>query len=119
MLLTALSVMLALIFSATAALAQEVQAIKVEGNQRIEASTIETYLGLERGSNASPYDLDLAFKRLYDTGFFSDIRIAREGGTVIVKVTENPSINRVVFEGNDRISTEDLEKEITLRARSI
>jgi outer membrane protein insertion porin family len=119
MLLTALPVMLALIFSATAALAQEVQAIKVEGNQRIEASTIETYLGLERGSNASPYDLDLAFKRLYDTGFFSDIRIAREGGTVIVKVTENPSINRVVFEGNDRISTEDLEKEITLRARSI
>jgi outer membrane protein insertion porin family len=114
-----LSVICVLMFSASVALAQEVQAIKIEGNQRVEASAIETYLGLERSKDASPYDLDLALKRLYDTGFFSDVRITRDGGTVLVKVTENPSINRVVFEGNEHISTEDLEKEITLRARSI
>jgi len=114
-----LSVICVLMFSASVALAQEVQAIKIEGNQRVEASAIETYLGLERSKDASPYDLDLALKRLYDTGFFSDVRITRDGGTVLVKVTENPSINRVAFEGNEHISTEDLEKEITLRARSI
>jgi outer membrane protein insertion porin family len=110
---------LATLFIASAAMAQVVQSVQIEGNQRIETSAIETYLALEAGAEASPYDLDLALKRLYDTGFFSDVTIAREGGVIRVKVVENPSINRVVFEGNNHIKTEDLEKEITLKARSI
>ncbi|MFO0110024.1 MAG: outer membrane protein assembly factor BamA [Alphaproteobacteria bacterium] len=106
-------------FLAGAAMAQAVASIQIEGNQRIETSAIETYLALEPGADASPYELDLALKRLYDTGFFSDVTVSRDGNLIRVKVIENPSINRVVFEGNDHIKTEDLEKEITLKARSI
>jgi outer membrane protein insertion porin family len=106
-------------FLAGAAMAQAVATIQIEGNQRIETSAIETYLALEPGADASPYELDLALKRLYDTGFFSDVTVTRDGNLIRVKVIENPSINRVVFEGNDHIKTEDLEKEITLKARSI
>ncbi|MFN7401075.1 MAG: POTRA domain-containing protein, partial [Alphaproteobacteria bacterium] len=100
-------------------MAQAVTSIQIDGNQRIETSAIETYLALDPGANVSPYELDLALKRLYDTGFFSDVTVARDGGIIRVKVVENPSVNRVVFEGNDHIKTEDLEKEITLKARSI
>jgi outer membrane protein insertion porin family len=101
------------------AMAEPVREIRVEGNQRIETSAIETYMGLERGDEATQYDVDMALKRLYDTGFFADIQMEQQGNAVIVKVKENPSINRVAFEGNDQIDKEDLQKEVTLKARSI
>lgn len=93
--------------------------IKVSGTQRIEASAVVNYFGLTVGQSASRYDLDGGLKKLYDTGFFSDVDIASDNGTIAITVVENPSINEVIFEGNDKISKEDLEKEIALKARSI
>jgi len=111
--------LLALCAIPSLAQAEVVSEIRIEGNQRIETSAIETYMGLERGEDATQYDIDLALKRLYDTGFFADISLDQTGGVVTATVKENPSINRVAFEGNDQISKDDLEKEITLKARSI
>lgn len=93
--------------------------IVVSGNQRIEASTIETYMGLTEGQSVTRYDIDNALKKLYDTGFFADIQMKQDGNTLQVTVVENPSISKVAFEGNERIKDEDLAKEVTLRARSI
>lgn len=98
---------------------ERITAIQVEGNQRIEASAVETYLDLKPGQDVSPYDVDNALKRLYDTGFFSDVSIDTNNGVLVAHVKENPSINQVIFEGNDRINKEDLEKEITLKSRSV
>lgn len=99
--------------------AEVVRDIRIEGNQRIENATIETYIGIERGEDINQYDIDLALKRLYDTGLFSDIQLDQQDATLITKVTENPSINSIVFEGNNQINKDDLSKEVTLKARSI
>ena len=96
-----------------------IKEIKITGTQRIEQDAVLTYLGLHAGQKTSPYDLDLALKKLYDTGFFSNVDLDNEAGVLNVKVTENPSINQIIFEGNDKIAKEDLEKEISLKARSI
>ncbi len=93
--------------------------IHVAGNQRIESSAVENYLGVRRGDNPSRYDLDIALKKLYATGFFSDVSVNLESSVLKVIVVENPSVNEVLFEGNDAIDKKDLEKEITLDARSI
>lgn len=93
--------------------------IQVEGNQRIEPSAVETYLGINRGQKVGHYELDLGLKKLYETGFFADVGLDFDKGIISVRVVENPSINKVIFEGNDQISSEDLEREITLRSRSI
>ena len=93
--------------------------IAVSGTQRIEKDAVLTYLGLRTGQSVSRYDLDSALKKLYDTGFFSDVDLENNGGSLNVKVTENPSINQIIFEGNDKIAKEDLEKEISLKSRSI
>ena len=93
--------------------------IRVEGNQRIEISTVVSYLGLKPGDSYKESDVDNALKNLFATGFFSDVKLLRQGGTLIVNVTENPVISKVVFEGNDRVETKDLEKEIELKPRSI
>lgn len=99
--------------------AEVVKDIQVEGNERIDASAVETYLGIERGDDVGRYDLDMALKKLYDTGFFSDVSLDMQGAVLTVTTAENPSINDVIFEGNQQIDKEDLEKEITLKSRSI
>jgi len=93
--------------------------IQVEGNQRVESRTVISYLGLTPGNGFSQEEIDLGLKNLYATGFFSDVKLLRSGSTLIVRVEENPVINEVAFEGNDRIETKDLEKEVELKPRSI
>jgi outer membrane protein insertion porin family len=106
----------------TPALAQSsfyVQDIRVQGNQRIERSTILTYLGIKEGDLTDADAIDRGLKKLYETGFFADVSINAEDETLQVEVIENPSINRVAFEGNDEIDDEDLEAETSLRSRSV
>jgi outer membrane protein insertion porin family len=97
----------------------QVSNIKVEGNQRIESRTVVSYLGLKSGSAFNQAEINEGLKRLFNTGFFSDVKLLRQGNVLIVNVKENPVISKVVFEGNERIESKDLEKEIELRSRSI
>ena len=112
-------VAIALALAPTARAEGVIRDIRVEGNQRLEAETVKSYLGLKVGSDATQYDLDASLKKLYDTGFFSDVGVNDDQGVVTVHVVENPSINDIVFEGNSKISKDDLEKEITLKARAV
>lgn len=101
-----------------------VNQIAITGNQRIERSTILSYLGIRPGLPFNRYDIDRGLKALFATGFFADVKMQPvadpTGGAVLkVEVTENPIINQVVFEGNRRIPDEDLKKEIDLTARTI
>ena len=96
-----------------------VKEVRVEGNQRLEAETIKNYLALKQGEEVTQYELDTGLKKLYETGFFSDIQLLSEQGVVTAKVVENPSINDVIFEGAVKIKTDDLEKEISLKSRSV
>lgn len=96
-----------------------IETIEIDGNQRIENRTILTYLSLKPGDAFDRRDISDALKDLFNTGFFADVKLLRRGNTLIVRVLENPIVNEVAFEGNERIDTEDLEKEITLNSRSI
>ncbi len=93
--------------------------IAVEGNQRIESATVLSYLGLKPGDKFSQDDIDAGLKNLFATGFFADVQLLRQGNTLLVRVVENPIISKVAFEGNDKIETKDLEKEVELKPRSI
>lgn len=105
--------------AAGAAHAEPIKDIRIEGNQRIEPSAIQSYLGMQVGQNAEQYDLDAGLKKLYETGFFADVGVSQDSGVVTVHVVENPSISQVIFEGNHQIDKEDLEKEITLKSRAV
>ncbi|MFA5040996.1 MAG: outer membrane protein assembly factor BamA [Bdellovibrionales bacterium] len=105
--------------AAPEASASKINDIRVEGIQRLEAETVVSHLSLGKGDDASPENLDAALKSLFATGLFADASLSMEGGTLVVKVEENPILNRVTFEGNDAISKEDLEKEVQLRSRMV
>lgn len=104
---------------ASRAEAEPVSTIQVQGNQRIEARTVESYMAVKPGEDADSTLINKSLKQLFATGLFSDIRIRQEGSALIVVVNENPIINQVAFEGNKRIEDKDLEVEVQLRPRSV
>jgi outer membrane protein insertion porin family len=96
-----------------------IAAIKVEGNQRIEEGTIRSYLLVEPGDSFDPDRIDRSLKTLYATGLFQDVRLGRVGDTLVVRVVENPIVNRVAFENNHKLSDEQLRAELQLRPRAV
>lgn len=98
---------------------ERIQSIRVTGAQRIESSAVISYSGLKEGETATQYDLDEGMKRVYETGFYSDVVLDDNAGALNIIVKENPSISQVIFEGNEKIDKEDLEKEIVLKSRSV
>ena len=93
--------------------------IRVEGTQRIEPETVRSYLRLNPGDPFDPVRIDQSLKSIFATGLFADVTLRRESSALIVTVVENPIINRVAFEGNDRLDDEALEAETELRARVV
>jgi outer membrane protein insertion porin family len=93
--------------------------IQIEGNQRVEIDTINSYLNISKGDQFNIDKLNNSLKQLYATGFFSDVRIVRNGSIIIIKVVENPIINRVLFEGNKEIDDDVLESEVSLKSRNL
>jgi outer membrane protein insertion porin family len=96
-----------------------VQRIAVEGTNRIDPETVGSYLQIKVGEPFDPAKIDQSLKALFATGLFADVTIRREGSTLIVRVVENPIINRIAYEGNRKIKDADISAEIPLRARSV
>jgi outer membrane protein insertion porin family len=97
--------------------AQSASSIAVEGNRRVEASTIRSYFKPDREGRIGPHEIDAAYKALISTGLFEDVRIDSRGGRIVVTVFENAVINRIAFEGNDKIKDEQLKTEIQSKER--
>jgi len=95
--------------------------IEVKGNKAISASTIISKI---KTRISQPYYSRVAqddIKRLYETGFFSDVSIDFEeeagGIKVIISVTEKPIVEKVSFEGI-RILRKDLLQRKTLKTKA-
>lgn len=93
--------------------------VKVEGAQRIEPATVLSYMDVQRGDPFDPDLLNRAIKSLFATGLFADVSFYQEGQDLVVSVVENPIINEIRFEGNDKVKTEDLMAEIQMRPRTV
>jgi outer membrane protein insertion porin family len=96
-----------------------ISSIRVEGTQRIEPTTVRSYLIVKQGDPFNPQRIDDSLKALFATGLFADVTLRRDGNTLVVSVVENPIINRIAFEGNKRIEDADLEREVQLRPRVV
>lgn len=96
-----------------------IREIVVEGNQRIEAETVRAYMVTKEGDEFDPGRIDRSLKSLFATGLFADVSIGRRGDALVVRVVENPIINRIAFEGNRRVNDEALESEVQLRPRQV
>ena len=109
------------VYASTAAQAQDVRVreIQVVGNRRVEPETVRSYMRVTVGDAYSEARVNQSIKALFATGLFADVRIERNGGTVVVTVSENPVIGQVAFEGNREVEKTALEAEVQLKPRSV
>ncbi len=89
-----------------------VSTIAVAGNRHIDAAMIRAHFHAGAAGRLDAGALDAALKSLYATGLFQDVKISQAGDRVLVTVVENPTIARLVFEGNKKIKDEDLKKAL-------
>jgi outer membrane protein insertion porin family len=86
--------------------------IKVVGLQRISEGTVFNYLPVNIGDRMDAQRVEESLRALYATGFFKDVELRRDGGTLVVVVKERPSIESFTITGNKDIKTPDLEKSL-------
>ena len=97
-----------------------VNRILVNGNQRIDQTTVLSYLPIQPGDTVDPVVLDVALRTLQRTQLFADIQLGLQpNGDLVVSIVENPIINQLVFEGNSALSEKKLTEEVTLSPRGI
>jgi outer membrane protein insertion porin family len=97
----------------------QIQAIRIVGNQRIEEGTILSYMLVQPGDSFAGDRVDRSLRTLYATGLFADVSLQRDGSTLVVKVKENPLVNTITFEGNHNVKEDDLKKALQLRPRAV
>nr|VFJ53095.1 MAG: outer membrane protein insertion porin family [Candidatus Kentron sp. FM]VFJ53534.1 MAG: outer membrane protein insertion porin family [Candidatus Kentron sp. FM]VFK09945.1 MAG: outer membrane protein insertion porin family [Candidatus Kentron sp. FM] len=82
--------------------------MRLEGLQRISAGTVFNYLPIKVGDIVDSDRTADAIRSLFKTGFFKDVRIEKEGNTLVIFVVERPSIASISFHGNSSIKTDAL-----------
>ena len=93
--------------------------VAIEGNQRIEAGTILSFAGIARGETVSAGQLNDAYQRILGSGLFEEVEVEPQGNRLVIRVTEFPTINRIAFEGNDKLKDEDLSGFIQSQSRQV
>ncbi len=104
---------------------KSVMGIEVVGNKAIEVETVILYSELEAisGTNGkfpakfSDAQLSTAIKKMYKTGFFSNIKITRKGGGVVISVAETPVVKAIKFNGRKAIGKDKILEEITTKEK--
>ncbi len=111
----------AIICIGSASWAQEFNfsSIEVDGNRRIETSTIISYANLPLRKNVSASEISAAYQEVANSGLFEDIEFIPQGRRLIIKVQEYPTISQVAFEGNDRLKDEVLAQIVSAKSRRV
>lgn len=84
--------------------------IRVEGLQRIAPGTVFTYMPVQVGDTVGDDVTASIIRSLYQTGFFNDVKVERDGTVLVVSVQERPAIAEIDITGNTDIKEEDLKK---------
>lgn len=93
--------------------------IDVDGNKRIETSTIITYSGLVTDQVFGADDLNRAYQNILASGLFESVEVVPNGNRLVIKVNEFPTVNKIVFEGNRRINDTTLRAVVGMQPRRV
>ena len=99
--------------------AAPIKAINITGNERVDVESVKSYITFKEGEEFDEAEMNQSVKALFATNLFSDIKIDFDGQAVNIKLTENPIISQVAFEGNKAIDDSKLAGEVSLKSRSI
>jgi len=96
----------------------EIKKVSIVGNLRVNSNTIVSLVDKKTGNVDSIYINNLT-KKIYDTDFFSDVKITYDQDALIISVIENPIINFFYINGIQGNDLDQINKIITLKENSI
>ena len=102
----------------TNSLFAEIKKVTVVGNVRVNTSTIESLVDKKIANVDSIYINNLT-KKIYDTDFFSDVKISFNQDVLSINVVENPIVNFFYINGIKDSDLDQVNKIITLKENSI
>ncbi len=82
--------------------------IRLQGLQRVSAGTVFNALPVRVGDEVDEVTVRQLTRLLFATGYFDDIRMARDGNILVVTFVERPAIDSIELDGNKAIKTEAL-----------
>lgn len=94
-------------------------AFDVQGNVRTNDASILQVAGIEPGSTVSAGQVNDALQRLQNSGLFETVEVSPRGNTLVIAVSEYPTINRIAVEGNRRLDDDDLLPLLTSTPRRV
>jgi outer membrane protein insertion porin family len=107
-----------LIFFLNNSLFAEIKQVKILGNKRVSSSTIESLIDKKTLNIDSIYINNLT-RKIYNTDFFSDIKITYEQDILTVTVTENPIVNFFYINGLSGNDLDKVNKIVSLKENTI
>lgn len=93
--------------------------IVINGNERIGDAAILRQAGITRGTPVTGGQVNDALQNLQNSGLFETVSVTPRGNTLVISVTELPTVNRIRFEGNQRIDDERLQQLVTVEERRV
>ncbi|MGI9327699.1 MAG: outer membrane protein assembly factor BamA [Pseudomonadales bacterium] len=82
--------------------------IRLQGLQRVSAGTVFNILPLKVGDTVDEIAVRQLIRQLFLSGYFKDVRMARDEGVLIISLAERPAIESIKIEGNKAIKSEAL-----------
>lgn len=100
----------ALLLWTTAAVADvfTISDIRLQGLQRVSAGTVFNLLPVNVGDTVDEVAIRRLIRILFQSGYFNDIRMARDDEVLVITLVERPAIESIEIEGNKAIKTDAL-----------
>jgi len=96
----------------------EIKKIDISGNVRVNSNTIETLVDKKNKNVDSIYINELT-KKIYDTDFFSDVKISFSQDVLKIVVIENPVVNFFYINGLEEDDLKEINKITKLKENII
>ncbi|MBP3616336.1 MAG: outer membrane protein assembly factor BamA [Alphaproteobacteria bacterium] len=97
----------------------QVKDIKVFGVKRISPDMVKNVINLKEDEKITDKKLNDIVRKLYNTGYFSDVKLSEKNNILEITVAENPTVNAVSFEGYSDLKLDDIKKDVKTRPHSI
>ena len=102
----------------TNSLFAEINKVNIVGNKRVNSATIDLLVD-KKIINIDSIYINSLTKKIYDTDFFSDVKISFNQDILTINVVENPIVNFFYINGVKDSDLDQINKIITLKENSI
>ncbi len=93
--------------------------VKISGLKRLESSMVQNIVGISRYKNITNKDINDIVIKLYNSGFFKDVKVDLKNQTVFINVIEADIVGNVSFNGYDKIKLDDLKTAVKTKENKL